>query len=282
MFAKRSIALGIVVTCVALLTGCMTKRTLVFEQQRTSAVLISKRGEGIEFNHPMMIAPVRLSHILSRIDIRLSVEEGQQRVPAFHIDALDLISQALAKGLSEAAPNERVIISSTRREKRFGIFDTTFLTNFIAYMYRDNLFIHLSRSDWEIPPRRKNKLPEPTIGKFPTKFRILPSKAMKMVDEQSLAIAWDDEVFQRPSRTRMTPSGQMVRKTILMESDNFDDEPDAAQPVGMPGIPAGTSSKALRELADLEDRRQRGEVSEFEYERQRKKILDADLASKAN
>ena len=111
---------------------------------------------------------------------------------------------------------------------------------------------------------------------------------MKMVDEQSLAIAWSDKIFERPTRTRITPSGKMMRKTILMESEEPESDPATesdtgeAKPAEKLTIPAGTSAKTLRELADLEERRQRGEISEYDYEQQRKKILDANSATDSN
>lgn len=259
----------------------MTTTKTILDQKGITVQLISKRGENIELNQPVIISPVRLSHILARIDIRLSVKEGQQRMPAFPIESINAIAEGLALGLREANAQQRVIVYSIRREKRFGIFDTNFLTSFIAYVHGDNLFLHLSRSDWEIPPRRKDSLPEPKIGQFPSKFRILPGKAMKPVDEQSLAIVWDDDVFAKPTRTRITPSGQVVRKTILMESEEPEDDvaADSSAPADAHVIPAGVSAKTLRDLADLEERRQRGEVDEQEYEQQRTQILDADPAS---
>ncbi len=181
MITRKSIALAALVACAAALTGCMTTKKTIIDKKEITVQLISKRGDNIELKHPATIAPIRLSHILARIDIRLSVKEGQQRAPAFHIESLDSISQGLAQGLREAGPNQRVIVYSIRREKRFGIFDTNYLTSFIAYIHGKNLFLHLSRSDWEIPPRKKDRLPEPKIGKFPSKFRILPGKAMKLV-----------------------------------------------------------------------------------------------------
>ena len=288
MITRRSIALSALVVCAAALAGCMTTKKTVLEKGGITVQLVSKRGDNVELNHPMIIAPVRLSHMFARIDIRLSVKEGQQRVPAFHIESLDSISEGLAKGLREAGPNQRVIVYSIRREKRFGIFDTNYLTSFIAYVHGENLFLHLSRSEWEIPPRKKDRLPEPKIGKFPSKFRILPGKAMRMVDEQSLAIAWSDKVFERPTRTRITPTGKMIRKTILMESEEWESDPATesdtgeAKPAEVLTVPAGTSAKTLRELADLEERRQRGEISEYAYEQQRKKILEANSATDSN
>ncbi len=282
--ARRMLALAVLATCATSLAGCMTKTKTIFERKGLTVQLMSKRGDNTQLNHPSTIAPVRLSHILARIDIRLSVKEGQQRVPAIHIEELETISQALTYGLQEAGPHQRVVVYSIRREKRFGIFDTKYLTSFIAYVHGEHLFIHLSRSDWEIPPRKKDRLPAPQIGKFPMKFRILPSRGMKMVDEQSLAVAWQNDVFARPTRTRVTPSGQVMRKTILMEEPEPEEEAAAGdtQAAQAQTIPAGISSKTLRDLADLEDKRQRGELSEFDYEKQRQAILEADPAYQGN
>lgn len=287
MIAHRSIALATLAACATALASCATTTTIL-EQRGLTVKLLTERGDAVELNHPATIAPVRLAHILARIDIRLSAKDGQQRVPGFHIESLESISKGLAQGLREAGPNQRVIVYSIRREKRFGIFDTKYLTSFIAYVHGENLFVHLSRSEWEIPPRKKDNLPQPKIGKFPSRFRIFPGMAMKLVDQQSLAIAWRDDIFARPTRTRITPSGQMMRKTILMESlePEFDSGPESdaveEKPEVKPTIPAGISAKTLRELADLEERRQRGEIGEYDYERQRKKILDSDPAIGSN
>ncbi len=286
MIHRRAIALAALVACTAALAGCMTTKKTIIDKRAIKVQLISKRGDTIELNHPTIIAPVRLSHILARVDIRLPIKEGQQRAPAFHIDSLDSISKGLAQGLREAGPNQRVIVYSTRREKRFVFFDKSYLTSFVAYVHGEHLFLHLSRSNWEIPPRRQDHLPEPTIGKYPSKFRILPGTAMKLVDQQALAIDWSDPLFKSPSRTRFTPSGEMVRKTILMESAepevNLGSDVGRAKPRDAQPIPAGISPETLRELADLEERRQRGEISEYDYERQRSELFAADSASGSN
>jgi hypothetical protein len=76
----------------------------------------------------------------------------------------------------------------------------------------------------------------------------------------------------------------MIRKTILMESDEPESEAEAEpeQPAGQQTIPAGISAKTLRALADLEERRQRGEINEYAYEQQRNKILAADPTAGSN
>jgi hypothetical protein len=270
----RTIALAAFLSWVCALTGCATTKS-VFERGGTTVKLASKRGEKLGLNHPIIIAPVRLSHILSRIDVRLSAKEGQQRTPAIPLQTLELIADGLTTGLREAGPDQRVVVYSIRRKKSLKIFDHKYLTSFIAYVKGENLFVHLSRTDWEIPPRREDKLPEPKIGKFPSRFRIIPGTAMNFVDEQTVAIAWRDPIFSRPTRTRVSPSGKLIRRTILMESPE-EAEPSAPAASQSMSIPPGTSPGALRALADLEEQRQRGEINELEYTKKRREILAAD------
>jgi len=273
--AARMIALAALLAWVSALAGCVTTRT-VFQQKGTTVKLHSERGEDLDLSHPVIISPARLSHILSRVDVRLSVKKGQQRAPAIPLESLDLIASGLAEGLREAGPNQRVVVYSIRRIKSLKVFDHKYLTSFIAYVKGENLFLHLSRTDWEIPPRREDKLPQPVIGKFPSKFRIVTGSAMNLVDQQSVAVAWRDPIFSKPTRTRVSPSGKLIRRTILMESPEEEAEPSASPPTETNAIPTRTSPGALRALADLEEQRQRGEIDEQEYTRRRREIIEAE------
>jgi hypothetical protein len=274
--ARRKIARAALITLVGALTGCATLAKTVFEKRGTTVKLESRRGENLDLDHPVIIAPTRLSHILSRVDVRLSVKDGQQRVPAIPLESLDLIANGLAEGLREAGPNQHVVVYSIRSSKHFKVFDHQLLTSFIAYVKDENLFLHLSRTDWKIPPRREDKLPVPRIGDFPSKFRIMPGTAMNSVDKQAVAVEWRNSIFSKPTRTRLSPSGKLLRKTILMESPEEEVATSAPAAVETNAIPPGTSPGALRELADLEEQRQRGEISELEYTQRRREILDAD------
>ncbi len=278
----RTLALGTaLLTIVALITsGCAhVSKTTIFDDGKLKVQLRSRGRQSDDLEHPLIISAARLSHILARVDIRTTVDDGQRRVPAIPLSNLDAIAAGLSKGLGEAKPNQEVVVSSVRVDKRFGVFNHNKLTSFIAYQREGILFIHLSRSNWEVPPRREDRLPEPEIGEFPMKFRILAGKSMEMVDQQSLAIDWKASVFDRPTRTRMTPDGKTVRREILMESD----EPEGEQPTeslrpDVLPIPAGVSPDVLRALADLEERRRDGSITEAGYARERLEILEEEAS----
>ena len=224
-----------------------------------------------EYDQPVTIASVRLAHILSRLDIRTPVEDGNDRLPAIPTEFLYPMADAMAKALAEATSDEQVVVMAIRRTKNFYLFDRKHLTSLLAYVRGDHLFIHLSRSDWEIPPRRKDKLPEPSVGDHPMPFRIYPGTAMAQIDTQSVAVDWRDPVFREPTRTQITPGGEVVRRTILMESPRSEWAED--NPKGRGPNLEGMSPDQLRELADLEERRRRGLIDEANYRSQRDQIL---------
>jgi hypothetical protein len=260
-------------------TGCITRtlREDVYTDSYTRIFLRGQKrgGDPVDrgFEHPAAISAIRVANILSRVDLRVEVKKGTERVPAIPTKTIYVIAEGVSKGLANADPSQEVVVLSILREKRWGIFDRKYLTSFLAYVHDELLYLHFSRTDWEVPPRRADRLPEPHVGKYVMKFRMLPSRGMAVVDEQSVAVAWRDPIFKQPSRVRTLPGGKVVRRTILMET------PEAEQ-AGPAELPANLLSQTLRRLADLEDERRDGAISEGEYELRRREILRADPASR--
>ena len=260
--------------------GCITRpvKEKVFDDGYTSVVLRSeKRGFSTVakgFDHPATLSPVRMTHILSRIDLRWTKDEDNERVPAIPLDTLFTIGKGMTQALEKANPNQEVVVQSIRRDRNLAIFERQYLTSLLAYMKDDVLYIHLSRSDWEIPPRRKDNLPEAHVGEHPQKFRLIIDRGMTLAsDHQSVAVQWRDEVFRKPTRTRVTSTGKVVRREVLMES--LEDETQFEKPAAHPGD--SLSPEQLRALADLEEARQGGSVTEAEYHGRRDRILRGEL-----
>jgi hypothetical protein len=283
--SSAAFILAILVAIASVGSGCATRtiRKVYYEDSSTRIVLRhqAKSGEAVDrgYGQPVAIAPVRLAHILSRIDVRTEAKKGAQRAPAVPTEALYVIADPLSRGLLEADSSQEIAVYYTRRTKRFGIFDRHFLTSFVTYVEDDRLYIHLSRTDWEIPKSSRNeRLPEPRVGVYVMDFRVLPSEGMTQVDGQSVAVAWRDPVFKKPSRTRITPRGKVVRRTILMESPEGADEATGEDTFDR--LPENLSSDTLRDLANLEDERHRGKITEAEYHTRRRQIIRSDPASR--
>ena len=223
------------------------------------------------FQHPATIAPIRMAHILSRIDLRKTVDDQSVRMPVVPLETLFIIGEAMSEGLKQADPDQEVVVQSIRRGKSLKIFERQFLTSMLAYMRDDLLYIHISRSDWEIPARKKDKLPETHIGKHPLKFHLVVDRGMRLADQQSVAVEWTDPIFKKPTRTRITPTGRVVRRQVLMES--FEDDTVFEQGPKVESL----SAEQLRGLADLDDARRSGAISEGEYHSRKNAILRGEL-----
>lgn len=220
------------------------------------------------YDHPIVVSPVRVTHILSRLDIRTDVKEGNDRVGAIPTEMLYPLGEAISQALAKAKPDQELVVVAIRRFKRWGVFDRRYLTSFVTYVQNDQLYIHLVRSDWEIPKRKKDKLPPTRIGDHPMGFRVFAGTAMTIVDPQSVAVDWRDPIFQAETRTKVLPTGEVVRRTILLES------PPSPAETAAPALPDDLSPEQLRALADLEEARRNGEMTESEYQAKRRKILN--------
>jgi hypothetical protein len=263
---------GLLLAACALGCGARMHRETVFDQDRTQVELRHEtlRGEVVPrgFAHPAVISPTRLAYILSSIDLREGKEEGERR-PAIPTESLYTIAEGVSRALAKAGPDQELAVLSIRNQKHLVLFDRNFLTSFVTYVKGDQLYVHLSRSDWEIPDRRAERLPQPYAGEQVMDFRLLAAPGLSLVDAQAVAADWRNPIFGRPTRAELRPDGTVVRRTVLMESPP---EPEAA-PANPAPLPANLSPQALRQLADLEEQRRRGELTESFYEARRREIL---------
>ena len=274
----------IAVACLVagLALGCATRPTPVFDEGGIRVFLRSDvswfRTVDKGYAHPVTIAPVRIAHILSRIDLKppsgflVSFEGDKQRVPAVATDALYTIAEGVSKALAAADANQEVVVMAIRDTKRFGIFDHDFLTSMILFVRDERLYVQVCHHDWEIPKTRDERLPEPHLGDKPQSFKLYTGEAMSLVSDQAVAIDWRDPVFAKPSRTRVLPSGEVERREILMES------PDEVKDTSDPGmaLPENLSPEQLRNLADIEEQRRAGKITETEYRARRRAVLGGE------
>ncbi len=253
-------------------SGCITRtvRHTVLDDGHNQVILRSEKRFSTPvdrgFDHPLTISPTRMAHILSRIDVEDDSGKKKERRPAIPTQSLYPLAEAVSKGLAMADPSQEVVVQSIERTKRFGVFDRFHLTSLLVWAQDDLLHVQVARSDWEIPPRRRDKLPEPHAGQQEQSFRLLVDKGMSLSGPQSAVVDWRDPVFARPSRTRITPGGKVLRTTILMESADEAPAPrlDSASEL---------TPEQLRALADLEEARQEGKLSEAAYAAERNRIL---------
>ena len=115
MLRTRAAATLLLLGPALLASGCVTRhvRQDVFNQERIQVFLRSDKRVFSEvakgYDHPATISSVRIAHILSRIDLRRSVKEGNRRAPAIPTDLIYPFADGINQALAKAGGNQEVV-----------------------------------------------------------------------------------------------------------------------------------------------------------------------------
>jgi hypothetical protein len=255
--------------------GCGTRyaRVPVSEDEGLQVVLRAelRDGQAVErgFLHPATISAVRIAHVLAQIDVRVDGDDGakSERKPAIPTELVYPLGDKLSAALAQADPSQEVVVQALRSERRLGLFTDNFATSFLAFVDKDDLLhLEFSRLDWPVPKGSEGELREPVSGREVMAFRVLASEGVEPIGHQAVAVHWRDERFRNPTNVRVGARGKVSRRTVLMEEEG--PAPEAGPAVALPTDPA-----SLRALADLEEARRAGELTEAEYQRKRRALL---------
>ena len=276
----RALPCALLVSAALTMSGCMTKtiRTPVFKENMVEVFLRhdERGGTPIDrgYSHPATIAPVRLTNMLARIDVRK--EEDKERKPAIPTDLLYAIGEGVSRSLAKANSSQVVVVMAKERKRNLAIFTQDYLTSLIVWIQGDDVYVKLGNLDVPLSKNPDDKIPEPQLNEIVGKARAVPSEGIAVQSDQLVSANWRDPVFKDSSVISIRAGGQVVRRTVLMDSGE-----EAAIPTdpeeGAPVPPQGLSPAALRALADLEEDRRRGEVTETEYQSRRRQILAGEL-----
>lgn len=284
MFANRAVVLALTAALLASLlapAGCgpsYARRPIVEERDLivTLRARLDEEGEPVQrgLDHPASISSVRVANILSRIDVRMD----EERLSAVPDELLFPVAAEVSKALGEASSSEEVVVQAIRDERRLGIFTEERLTSFVCWVEDGRLVVHLSRVDDPLPRGPEREVPEPWAGKQAMEFEAIAGRGLERAGPQAVSARWRDELFGRLSTVQRGPGGEVKRREVLMESDpgSFD-APEAKPPApeeARDSLPEDLSSEKLRALAELEEAREAGELTEAEYRRRRREILD--------
>jgi hypothetical protein len=266
---KRSIVLALCALAVlALGCGARYVRVPLVEAPDLVVALRSERRDGASiargFAHPAAISAPRMESILSRIDVRESAGEADERRAALPGELLPTLASALADALGRADTTQEVAVRAERRERKLGIFTRRFVTSFVAFVDAENrLQIHLVDADRELAAGDDAPLHDPIASRSTHAIKALPGPEIEAIGQRAVAINWRATLFEAPA-VREQPGR---RRTILMDSQ----QPARRGPVD--ATPPTADPDHLRALAELENARSSGAISEAEYQRRRAALL---------
>lgn len=278
--AVRPAAAVVLVLLAVVTSGCMTRtiRTPVFEENFSEVYLRHRErgGKPVDrgFSHPVEIAPVRMTNIISRIEVRKGGDKDRE--PAIATEMLYEIGEGIARTLAKADSSQEVVVMARQRKRNLAVFTQDYLTSMVVWAQGEKIYIKLGALDEPLSKNPNDKPKEPAVDKIVGKTRAVPADGISVEGEQLVAVHWRDPLFQDVGALHVRPGGQVVRRTVLMDSGPESTLPADPQ-VGAAVPPQGLSPDALRALADLEEQRRRGEVTEADYQAQRRQILSSDL-----
>lgn len=114
-------------------------------------------------------------------------------------------------------------------------------------------------------------LPEPQRDARPMDFRVVSGDFLYFAGPQTLEIDWKNDVFRTAYRLPGSTGGEKRRREVLMEQPipKAERKADDGQGVSLDTL----SPDQLRALADLEEDRNAGRITEQVYQRARRELL---------
>lgn len=272
-------ALIVAAALLAFASGCASRpsRQSIIDRAGMQVDLVRyKKGFKTQpqgFDHPAIISSERLTYILGALEIETREKDGATiRQPGIHAELVTPIAEALSESLRQAGPDQEVGLQAIRKERSLGIFHTKYLTTLLAWVKGDSLYIQLHRSEWPIPQAKETKpQPEPLRDTRPMDFRVVSGEFLYFAGPQTLEIDWKNDVFRTAYRLPGSTGGEKRRREVLMQSPIPQAERKAMQ--GADVDVDELTPEQLRALADLEEDRASGRITEQAYQRARRELL---------
>lgn len=227
------------------------------------------------YEHPAIISVERMAHILTAVEVETNTKGTKVlRQPAFHPDIVDKTAKAVAEALSKAGPDQDIAIQVIHKKMQLGVFNKKYLTSFIAYVKEGYLYLLLRRIEWLIPQSDLDgSLPKPRRDYSPMDFRVVAGDHLFYAGPQALEIDWQNPVFRFAYRLPGTTEGTKRRREILDSSAIPKAEQDKASGGDKSVAIDELTPEQLRALADLEEDRREGRITELAYQRARRQLL---------
>lgn len=237
-----------------------------------------KGGEKLArgYAQPATISDVRIAHILA--SLVWADDEGKQSPVIRALFVYDL-AEGIAAALEKAGPDDEVAAAAFPEDKRLGIFTDAKVTAFRVVLVGDEMRIEiysleqpLERDGGKIGTR-EYEIPTELPSLAP-RFKLVPGQAQTREGARGVNVAWRDPYYRKPVNLSFS-GGQPRRRTVIMEMPS--EELPAGQAKAPTELPPGLSDAQLSAIDQLDAARTAGRVTEADYQRKRRLILDGKL-----
>ena len=273
MVGKTPLACAMLLAAVA---GCGPKVVRETVHQATDLEVQLRRtlvdGEPLArgFEQPLSIAPVRVVHILASLSYE--DREGARRsvIRSKHVYEL---AEGLGEAFAKAGPDDEIVAFAISRDRRLGIFTVDRVTAFRAFAQQGQLLLefYAIEENFKEDPRRDTPYEVPLdLPTWKPTFHLLAGTGQAVSGARGLAVDWRDPVYRKP--VSLSRRGRMQRRTVLMEAP----EEEEVDPSALP-IPPEVTDVQIRALDQLDAVRRSGLLTEAEFKRRRRLVLEGRL-----
>jgi hypothetical protein len=266
---RSGVALGLLL----LATACGPKLVpkTVFESDGMQVRLRhqTRGGEPLPrgYDHPVAISGVRVAHILASL---VYLDPDERRQPLIRSSYVYTLADGISKALKEATPDDEVVAIARTRERRLTVFTVDKVTSFRLFVRDGQLQLEVYALDEGLDREERQDGYKPPVGEPRGRtIRFVPDTAQATAGPRAIAVDWRDPYYRKPKSLRAR-RGRLSRRTVLMEDELVEELPPTS-------VPASLTDAQMQALDQLDAARRSGLVSEAEFQRRRRLVLQGRL-----
>lgn len=269
--ALLSCLVGLAVAC-----GPKLIRETVYDEAGVHVEL--RRSSGGESTLPgrhtqaVSIADVRIAHILASLT---HTDGSGRRRATIRTEHVYPAAEGIGRALVQAQVGDEIAVATFPVDRRLRIFNDARVTTFRTWFDGDELVLEFFGIEDDLDKRAQGRsgyqIPV-TAPSWKPGFTLVAVHAQRLVGPRTIRIDWRNPSYGRAINLRFR-DGSPRRRTILMEA-----EPESRAAVAEPPTLDGPLADAqLRALDQLQAARRSGLLTEPEYRRRRRLVIEGRL-----
>jgi hypothetical protein len=227
------------------------------------------------YAHPATISDVRLAHVLANSEHR---DAQGNSLPTIASELIYELAEALNQAAAKATPDDEIAAAAVLQTRRMGLFTQRNVTAFRMHFSGSDLvfdFYEIQRplESAETRPGGDDYVIPVDLPQESPSFRIAAGPSQSSAGERRLVVDWRSAFFAKPVSLSVR-GGRFQRRTVISEAPVTPPPPDEG---ALASQDPALRDAQLRALDQLDAARRSGIVTEVEFQKRRRLILEGKL-----